>query len=189
MITEPNPEEQFYAKALATLSGPRRRTAVLMRICSIVYWILMSAGVGWLFWQVSDRASPIDRRTQTLLSAVVVPGDTVRVRYTLRRNRICATDVSWTEIDGAGEVHRFGPVHVPIPGKPGPDTLIHSWPTAPSAAPGPSVLRVALEYRCPGNYLQGVYPVTEALEDLHYETAPTNAGAPVPKSEPSFVPP
>lgn len=170
LFRDPDPTEAFYAQALATLSKPRHRKARIARALNAIYWTAILLALSWLASQALDRAVPVEHRAQTLIGTGATPGAPLKVAYQLTRHRVCATDVSWTEIDGAGEVHRFGPQHVPIPGKLGPDAFTRAWATSPNAAPGPSVLRVVLEYQCPGNYLHALYPVVEELPDMPYET-------------------
>ena len=174
-FSDPSPDEVFYAQALATLSKPRRRTARLMRAVNLVYWAGVLLALSWLVSQAIDRTNPIVDRTQALVGQGAAPGAPIKVAYHLRRLRVCAADVSWTEIDGAGEVHRFGPRHIPVPGKRGADAFTSEWPTSANATPGPSVLRVVIEFQCPGNYLQAFYPIVDELPDLTYETIERSA--------------
>ena len=165
----PSDDEQFYARALAILAGPTRRVAVVLRICSLVYWLAVIGALGWLLSQVFDRDPPVIMRSTTLLTPTVAPGEPARVAYVIERKRTCETDISWSIYDGAEEIHRFGPLHVAASGPPGPDRFIRAWPTPTNAASGRGRLRVILAFECPGNYLQAIYPVTLVLPDLPLE--------------------
>lgn len=167
---DPSPDERFYAQALATLSGPRRRTATLMRWLNVAYWTAVILALAWFAAQAFDRTLPVAGRTQALIGDGAAPGAPLKVAYHVDRLKVCSADVSWTEIDGAGEMHRFGPKHIPVPGHAGQDSFIYPWPTSANATPGPSILRVALEFHCPGNYLQAFFPIIEELPDIAYDT-------------------
>lgn len=169
LLEQPSAEEQFYARALAVLAGPNRRMATLMRVCSLVYWLAVVGALAWLASQAIDRQPPVIIRSITLLTPKVAVGDPVRVDYALTRLRTCETDMTWSVYDGAGEIHRFGPVHVVAPGPPGQDQFVHAWTTPGDAAPGLGRLRVALAFSCPGNYLHAIYPVISILPDLPIE--------------------
>lgn len=183
----PSADEKFYVRALGILVGPSRRISIFMRVVNTAYWCVIILALAFIFSQIIDRGLPIVDRSQTLVEQIIHPGESVKVRYGLIRSKVCATDVSWAEIDGAGEVHHFGPQHIPVPGRIGVDSFLYSWPTSPAAAPGPSRLTVTLEFRCPGNYLQSVFPIVETLPDLFYTVAP--ADSPHDASGPPASPP
>jgi hypothetical protein len=166
LLDEPSRDEQFYARALAILVGPTQRVALLMRACNLVYWAVVIAALGWLCAQVIDRQVPVVVREATLLTPEIKAGEPIRVAYLVNRLRTCETDVMWSVYDGAEEIHRYGPLHIAAPGRPGPDSFVHAWSTPGNAAPGRGRLRVVLAFACPGNYLQAIYPVTDVLPDL-----------------------
>lgn len=172
LYRDPNRDEEFYAHALTILVGPGRRMALVMRLCNIVYWVAVISALAWLFSQVVDRRPPIAIRAASLVTPEVHAGDPVKVEYDLQRWRTCQTDLSWAIFDGASEVHRFGPVHIEAGGQPGPDVMVHPWPTPGNATPGPARLRVTLSFECSGNYLQAVYPVVMVLDDVRFNLLP-----------------
>ncbi|MDX7951637.1 hypothetical protein P7D22_10705 [Lichenihabitans sp. Uapishka_5] len=163
---DPTTDEKFYARALGILVGPSRRMALVMRCGNLAYWLSVMAALGWLASQVIDRDPPVTIRAATVLTPHLRPGDPVRVSYTLTRFRTCATDLTWSIYDGAGEIHSFGPLHIEAAGLPAQETYTRAWATPPQAAPGSGRLRVVLAFQCPGNYLQTLYPVTLVLPDL-----------------------
>ena len=169
LFDEPSGDEQFYARALAILAGPSRRMAFVMRTCNLAYWISVIAALAWLASQALDRQPPVVVRAAALLTPSIAAGDPVRVSYSVVRVRTCETDVVWSIYDGAGEIHRFGPLQVSAPGLPGQDQFVHAWATPGNAAPGRGKLRVVLAFACPGNYLQAIYPVTSVLPDMPVE--------------------
>lgn len=169
MSDDPSRDEQFYARALGILVGPGRRMVLVMRICSIAYWLAVMAALGWLLSQALDRQPPVRVSSATLLTPTVAAGDPVRVAYAVDRMRTCETDVIWSVYDGAEEIHRFGPIHVAAPGLPGDDNFVHAWMTPANAAPGRGRLRVVLAFACPGNFLQAIYPVTTVLPDIAFQ--------------------
>lgn len=169
---DPSSDEKFYARALAILVGPSRRMALAMRICNLAYWLSVMAALGWLASQAIDRQPPVVIHAATVLTPHVRPGEPVRVSYTLTRLRTCATDLTWSVYDGAGEIHSFGPLHIEAAGPPGPETYTRAWATPAQAAPGSGRLRVVLAFQCPGNYLQTLYPVTLVLPDLALRVDP-----------------
>ena len=176
MADAPSRDEQFYARALTILVGPGRRMALVMRLCSIAYWLAVLAALAWLLSQALDRQPPVRMRRVTLLSPTVAAGEPVRVAYAVSRLRTCETDVNWSVYDGAQEIHRFGPLHVAAAGLPGEDEFVHAWPTPGNAAPGRGKLRVVLAFACPGNYLQAIYPVTVVLPDVPVDITPPRPG-------------
>lgn len=165
-FNEPTADEKFYARALAILVGPSRRMALVMRACNLAYWISVMAALGWLAAQAIDRQPPMAIHAADLLTPRIRLGEPVRVSYAITRHRTCATDLTWSIYDGAGEIHSFGPLHIEAAGAPGRETFTRAWATPAVAAPGSGRLRVVLAFQCPGNYLQALYPVTLVLPDL-----------------------
>ena len=164
--------DRFYGKALAILVGPGWWMATAMSLASIAYWVAMVLALGWLFAMAIDREPPIEVLSRELLTETVYAGDPVKVRFNIRRNKICRTEVTWIFFDGLGEYRRFGPVAIEANGPMGPDQFTRSWTVPANAAPGAARLRLVTAWECPPNLLHPLYPVTRVAPDLHFEIVP-----------------
>lgn len=167
--------DRFYGKALQILVGPGWWMATAMRVASIAYWIAIVLALGWLFAMAIDREPPIEILSRELLTDAVHPGEAIKVRFNVRRDRICRTETTWIFFDGNGEYRRFGPVAIEAGGPVGPDQFTRSWTVPANAAPGAARLRLVSSWECPPNLLHPLYPVTRVSPDLHFEILPKQA--------------
>lgn len=169
---EVSSDERFYARAFKVMVGPGWLMASAMRVASIAYWIGMLGVLGWLFAMAIDRQPPTEVLSRELLTEKVVAGDPIKVRFHIRRNRICRTESTWIFFDGAGEYRRFGPVGIEASGPLGPDEYTRPWTVPINAAPGAARLRLITSWECPTNLLHPLYPIARVAEDIHFEILP-----------------
>lgn len=169
-----DPQEQdakFVADAIWTLTGPTKRVRVALQVANAVYYICVLGMIGWLISQAADRTAPIKLVHQEVLTGVVAAGDQIKMRYEVRRDRLCEVDTTWAFYDGANEVRRFGPSSVRVAGKLGIETVTRAYTVPANSAPGVARLVVTLAWQCPGNYLHAIYPVVMVLPDANFTIA------------------
>uniref|UniRef100_A0A9E8A184 Uncharacterized protein n=1 Tax=Bosea sp. NBC_00436 TaxID=2969620 RepID=A0A9E8A184_9HYPH len=164
--------DRFYGQALKALVGPGWWMATIIRVASIAYWVAMVLALGWLVAQALDREPPVEVLSRELLTEKIAAGDSVKVRFHVRRDRTCRTESTWIFFDGQGEYRRFGPVGIEASGPLGPDTFVRSWTVPANAAPGAARLRLVTAWECPTNLLHPLYPVTRVAPDIDFEILP-----------------
>lgn len=165
-------DEAFYARALRILAGPTARTAVIMRSLSAAYWTFMIVAPGWLGSQVFDRGDPVTFRVVQARPAAVRAGDALGVFVSLQRFKRCDVRLDWSIEDSRGEIFRFAPRFGHAPGPVGPDEYTTPYETSRGMAPGGAVLRITMQARCPGNYLQALAPLVMELPEVGFEVLP-----------------
>ena len=172
LFDPPSADEDFYARALRILVGPTKRTAVALRVLSAAYWTLMIVGLGWLGAQVFDRGDPVRIFSLSATPAAIHAGEPVEVYTVLQRFKRCDIRLDWSIEDSRGEIFRFAPRFGHAPGPVGHDDYTTPYETSRGMAPGAAVLRITMQARCPGNYLQALAPLVMELPDVAIDVLP-----------------
>ena len=172
LFAPPSDDDRFYARALGILVGPTRRTAIALRVLSAIYWSFMIVCVGWLGAQVFDRGDPVRIFSLTATPSAIHAGEPVKVYTMLQRFKRCDVRLDWSIEDSRGEIFRFAPRFGHAPGPVGRDDYTTPYETSRGMAPGAAVLRITMQARCPGNYLQALAPLVMELPDVAFDVLP-----------------
>lgn len=165
-------DAEVYARALALVLRIGQPLVMVYHAAIVLLVAMAIALLAFIAWQASDRAVPVRLRAVALLTPTVQPGGRIRVRYALRRLRICGVDLAATIFDGADEAHPLVTVHRDVSGPLGADGFTRSFAVPADARPGRARLREAWSYSCPGNYAQVLSPVALPLPDLAFTISP-----------------
>lgn len=132
---------------------------------------LVSCGIvgGWLGWMASDRSLPVKYYTTDIVNSPA-PGETLRVRHSIWRDRSCDTVVFRLIFDQNERRYivpelEFAAGVLPL----GSDTFVAPVPISPEAAPGPAKYRAVRRYRC--NWLHWIWPVYDGPFDYPFTIA------------------
>lgn len=132
---------------------------------------LISCGIigGWLGFMASDRQVPVKYYTSDVLNTPK-QGEPLRVKYTVWRDRSCATTVYRSIFDHGQRRFvvadlDFSPGVLPL----GYDTFIVPVPISPEATAGEAVYRVVRIYRC--NLLHFIWPIEDGPHDMRFTVA------------------
>jgi hypothetical protein len=132
---------------------------------------LISCGIvgGWLGWLASERDVPVKYQASEVLNSPR-PGETLRIRHQVWRDKSCATTVYRLVFDKDNDRFivpdlEFSRGVLPL----GADTFVVPVPISPQADPGPAVYRVMREYRC--NFLHNIWPIKDGPHDHTFTIA------------------
>lgn len=114
----------------------------------------------------SQRAAPISIDEATVLTPMVMPGDSLAVQFTVDRSKVCPTTAYVTIFDGGGIEWRVEPDERPAFGPAGVETKTVRYVVPPGATPGRGRYRLVLDFRC--NWTHYLAPVTLSLPDLPF---------------------
>jgi hypothetical protein len=133
---------------------------------------LISCGIvgGWLGWMANERDVPVRYQSNEVINSPR-PGEPLRVRHAVTRNKSCQTTVYRLIFDKEGDRFivpdlEFAAGVLPL----GADTFVVPVPISPEADPGPATYRALRKYRC--NLLHWVWPITDGPFDYAFTIAP-----------------
>lgn len=133
---------------------------------------LISCGIvgGWLGVMASERHVPVKFQSSEVLNEPR-PGEVLRIKHTVRRDKSCRTTVHRLIFDKDGDRFivpdlEFAAGVLPL----GPDTFVVPIPISPEADPGPSIYRAVHTYRC--NQLHWLFPIEPQPTDYRFTIAP-----------------
>lgn len=118
----------------------------------------------------SERNLPVKFSTTEVLNSPK-PGEVLRVKHTVWRDKSCATIVSRLIFDKDNDRFIapdlvFAEGVLPL----GSDSFIAPVPISIEADPGPATYRVVRKYRC--NLLHWIWPITDGPHDLLFTIDP-----------------
>lgn len=126
---------------------------------------------GWLGWTVSDRQNPVKYYSTEILNEPM-PGEVLRVRHHVWRDRSCYTTVFRAVFDK--DEHRYvvqEDLEFPAGMLPvGDDVFVTMIPVSVVAVAGPAVYRVQRLYRC--NFSHWIWPVEDGPHNITFTIAP-----------------
>ena len=132
---------------------------------------LISCGIvgGWLGWMASDREVPVKYRSNEIVTTPK-PGDTLRIKHEVWRDKLCRTTVNRLVFDTDGNRYIVADLEFPEGVLPyGPDTFVAPVPISPEAKPGPAVYRAVRWYRC--NITHWIWPIRDGPFDYKFTIA------------------
>lgn len=129
---------------------------------------LISCGIvgGWLGFMASERHVPVKYQSTEIVNSPN-PGEVLRVKHVVWRDKSCATTIYRLVFDKGG--HRFIVPDLEFPAGVlplGPDTFVAPIPVSLEAEPGPAVYRAVRAYRC--NLLHWIWPITDGPFDYQF---------------------
>lgn len=132
---------------------------------------LISCGIvgGWLGYLASERDVPVKYQGTEILNSPQ-PGEVLRIRHAVWRDKSCATAVYRLIFDK--DQHRFivPDLDFPVGVLPlGADTFVVPVPVSSQAEPGPATYRAVRYYRC--NWVHWVFPIREGPIDYAFTIA------------------
>jgi hypothetical protein len=133
---------------------------------------LISFGMigGWLGWMANDRQIPV-RYYSTEVINTPKPGQALRVKSVVWRDKSCYTSVYRLIFDDEGHRHVVNDLEFPAGVLPlGNDTFVAPVPISAEASDGPGIYRVVRKYRC--NLLQWIWPIEDGPHDVQFTIAP-----------------
>jgi hypothetical protein len=124
---------------------------------------------GWLGWMASDRAVPVKYYSTEVVNSPT-PGETLRVKHVIWRDRSCDTVIYRLIFD---KNHRryivsdleFATGILPL----GNDTFVAPIPVSQEAAPGAAIYRAVRRYRC--NWVHWIFPIVDGPFDYSFTIA------------------
>lgn len=132
---------------------------------------LIACGIvgGWLGWMASERDVPVKYHANEVVNSPR-PGEPLRVRHVVVRNKSCQTTVYRLIFDKEGDRFivpdlEFAAGVLPF----GADTFIVPVPISPEADPGPATYRALRKYRC--NLLHWIWPIIDGPFDYQFTIA------------------
>ena len=173
--------EQFYARALAIMAGPRHAMHTIALIANVLIYGLWLCIGSFVLEQAWDRAQvPFIYHSATAVPNVIAAGNPLPVLVDIDRFKRCTYSITWSITDSSHTVTNYGPVIERAPGPPGHDTYTHLYPTPAQMASGHATLQVTLRGHCDGNYIDNWAPRTidmppvgfEAIESQHDKAIP-----------------
>jgi hypothetical protein len=133
---------------------------------------LVSCGVigGWLGWMASDRNLPVKYYSTEIVNSPS-PGDTLRVKHVIWRDRSCDTVIYRLIFDHNDRRYivpdlEFATGVLPL----GHDTFVAPVPVSPEAAPGPAIYRAVRRYRC--NWVHWIFPIMDGPFNYPFTISP-----------------
>lgn len=129
---------------------------------------LVSCGIvgGWLGWLASERDVPV-KYEATEMTNSPKPGETLRARHVVWRDKSCKTTVYRLVFDKDGDRFIVPDLEFPAGVLPlGRDTFVAPVPISPQADPGPATYRAVREYRC--NILHYIWPIKDGPFDYGF---------------------
>ena len=133
----------------------------------------MIVALGWLGSQVFDRGDPVSFLIVEARPSAVRAGEAVCVYVKLHRLKRCDVRLDWSIENSRGEIFRFAPRFGHAPGPEGLDDYTTPYETSRGMAPGPATLRITMQARCPGNYLQALAPLVTELPEVPFTVSST----------------
>lgn len=133
---------------------------------------LISCGIvgGWLGWMASQRDLPVRFLSSEVLNSPV-PGETMRIKHVVWRDKSCRTTVNRIVFDKDGDRFIVPDLEFPAGILPlGSDTFVVPIPTSPAADPGPAIYRTVHTYRC--NLLHWIWPIVTGAVEHQFTIAP-----------------
>lgn len=129
---------------------------------------LISCGIvgGWLGFMASDREVPTRYYKNEALNSPR-PGEVLRIRHTLWRDRSCATTVYQLVFDDGDRRYtvpemEFAAGVLPV----GKDVVVVPIPISLEASPGPARYRIVRRYKC--NILHSIWPIEDGPHDVSF---------------------
>lgn len=125
---------------------------------------------GWLGVMASERDVPVKYQLSEVVNSPR-PGETLRVKHIVWRDKACKTTVYRIIFDQDGD--RFIVPDLEFPAGVLPlrmDTFVVPVPVSPAADPGPATYRAVREYRC--NLLHYIFPIKDGPFDYPFTIAP-----------------
>jgi hypothetical protein len=133
---------------------------------------LISCGIvgGWLGFMASDREPPVKHRANEIINSPK-PGEVLRIRHLVWRDRSCKTTVNRLVFDKDNDRFivpdlEFSEGVLPL----GADTFVAPIPISSEADPGPATYRVVRWYRC--NLTHWIWPIKDGPYDHPFTIAP-----------------
>lgn len=133
---------------------------------------LISCGIvgGWLGWMASERHPPVKWQGTEVLNSPK-PGELLRVKHTIWRDKNCRTTVHRLVFDKDGDRFiipdlDFASGVLPL----GADTFVVPISVSPEADPGPAIYRAVHVYRC--NLTHWIWPIEPPPTDIQFTIAP-----------------
>jgi len=125
---------------------------------------------GWLGWMASDRDPPVKYYSNEVVNSPR-PGETLRIKHVVRRDKACHTTVYRLVFDRDGDRFivpdlEFAGGVLPL----GADTFVAPVPISPEADSGPATYRALRRYRC--NLLHWIWPIVDGPFDYQFTIAP-----------------
>lgn len=174
---EPTDDVHLYAKALELSQlVDARKAPIHERVLNLVYWIAMLAVLGWLAALAFDRDPPVRWVKREIINpdGRIAQGETIQLRATRTRHRLCELTKRQTLIDGAGRRFDYEPEHFDAYGPitTAPETDI-TGPAIPlDAAPGRGRLMTTFAWDC--NVLQRAlgWSIVSVVGPVEFEIVP-----------------
>jgi hypothetical protein len=133
---------------------------------------LISCGIvgGWVGWMASERDVPVKYQSTATINSPK-PGELLRIRHVVSRDKSCQTTVYRLIFDRDGDRFivpdlEFAGGVLPL----GADTFTVPVPISPEADPGPATYRVLRKYRC--NWLHWIWPIMDGPYDYGFTVSP-----------------
>lgn len=176
--TQPDPDVEFYAKALKVLAKPSPPTTAweyFVRVLKVVYWFAVVLIVAWFVSQFLDRTKPVDTYFAEAVGPTT-PGSPVRIHFKVHRYKRCDLEMDWAIIDNEGEIHRYSKRDMHSASNKRDDDIVMPFTVGPRVAVGPATLNLTIRYRCPGNYLEGYFPYVVDLDPIAFDVVSGGPG-------------